>query len=211
MHGTESVIKCSLFFMSSFADSLLLRYTYFQPVGSSCLFTLLFRVVSCSNEDKIIKETKIGAERYGLSRLSACYEHRIGRVKHTLAGVAQVLKTTFWCWRSRVQFLGRSNRTRCRQRLATAATFLQSCVAQMPKRSAAEVVPATRYTLLSNNASVMNIFIQVTNTFEKQPVHELPLEVMSAQPVQSMDSIGSSLYVVCGDQIVLLSLADSGN
>ena len=47
------------------------------------------------------------------------------------------------------------NEAQCRQRLATAATFLRSCVVQA--LLAAEVGPAIRYTLQRNTSSIMKI------------------------------------------------------
>ena len=46
----------------------------------------------------------------------------------------------------------------CRQRLATVATIVRSCVA---RRYAAEMGPATRYTLRRNTASIMKIWFEV--------------------------------------------------
>ena len=39
--------------------------------------------------------------------------------------LVQLLRQCYWCGRSLVRFLSRLNRIQCRQRLATAATFLR--------------------------------------------------------------------------------------
>ena len=46
----------------------------------------------------------------------------------------QLLSARYRCGRSEVRLPGWSNRTQCRQRLATVATFLRSCVAQALRR-----------------------------------------------------------------------------
>ena len=64
------------------------------------------------------------------------------------------LRVRLWSGRSEVQNSGRSNRTQCCQRLATAATFLQKelcCPGAMMRRWA----PPTRYTLQRITASIM--------------------------------------------------------
>ena len=54
----------------------------------------------------------------------------------TRAAVSSVVKRTrYRCGRSGVRLPGRSNRTQRRQRLASAATFLRSCVGQALNRA----------------------------------------------------------------------------
>ena len=53
-----------------------------------------------------------------------------------------------------LQIPGGSNRTQCHQHLATAATFLRSCVSHA---LTAEMGPAARYTLRRNNANIIKI------------------------------------------------------
>ena len=60
----------------------------------------------------------------------------------------------YWRGRSGVRIPGRSNRTQRRQRLATAATFLRSCVPFALSRGDG---PATRCTIRRNTASIMKI------------------------------------------------------
>ena len=67
----------------------------------------------------------------------------------------QLLKHLYRCGRSGVQIPGRLEQTQCRQRLATAATFLRSCVAEVLSHE-----DGLRYSLHSSAyASMMKILI----------------------------------------------------
>ena len=52
-----------------------------------------------------------------------------------------------------IQILGRSNRTQCRQRFATAAIFPQKKLAY-PEAMTRKWAPQTRYTLLRNTVNI---------------------------------------------------------
>ena len=72
--------------------------------------------------------------------------------------VGRAVTRCLWSGRSEVQISGRSNRARCYQRLATAATFLRKelcCPGAMTRRWAAQ----TPHTLWRNTASIMKDFI----------------------------------------------------
>ena len=62
-----------------------------------------------------------------------------------------------WSGRSEVQISGRSNRTQCCQRLATAATFLRKELC-CPGATTRRWAPQTRYTLRRTTASINERF-----------------------------------------------------
>ena len=75
-------------------------------------------------------------------------------LKRVTALLVERWRVRLWSGRSWVQISGRSNRRQCRQRLATAATFLWKelcCPGAMTRRR----TPQIRYTLRRNTTSIM--------------------------------------------------------